>query len=266
MSAAERRRAGTTWPPRRTIVLCATPRTGSTLACDVLTGTDHLGYPKEPFAAAAVPACADAWGVPTLDEDPQRYVRAAFTNGTSPNGICAVKLMWSDVPRLARAGDRHEADVLDCFVDPVALLVTRRDKLAAAISQHRAEQTGEWSTSGLGSGPEPGPPDLVRVSELHDTQHEGADRWRELVLATAVPWAEVVYEEVAGEPARIAAVAAELVGVELGAEPEVETDLRVQRDGWNEEVRQAWMERTGGCDRGCPGSARPTRDAGAPTG
>lgn len=251
MSAAERRERGTTWPPSRTIVLCATPRTGSTLACDVLAGTDRLGYPKEPFAEVAVPACAQAWGVPPLDRDPDRYVRAAFTNGTTPNGICSVKVMWDDVARLARAADRHEADVLDCFVDPVALLVTRRDRLGAAISQHRAEQTGEWSTA-VGDGrPDPGAPDLDRVSRLHDAQHDGADRWRALVLATAVPWAEVVYEDVAGEPAAIASVAARLVGVDLDG-VDVRTRLRVQRDDWNDHVRHAWIEATGGCRRGCP--------------
>ena len=88
VTAAERRTAGTTWPPTRTIVLSATPRTGSTLACDVLAGTEQLGYPKEPFAEVAVPACAGAWEVPPLDQDLERYLRAAFTNGTTPNGIC----------------------------------------------------------------------------------------------------------------------------------------------------------------------------------
>ena len=252
MSAVERRTAGSTWPPTRTIVLCATPRTGSTLACDVLAGTERLGYPKEPFAAVAVPPCALAWGVPPLEEDPGRYLRAAFTNGTTPNAICAVKVMWEDVERLARATDRMAADVLECFIDPVALLVTRRDKLAAAISQHRAERTGEWSVSDGSGRPDPGGPDLGRVSELHDAQHEGAERWRSLVLGAGVPSAEVVYEDVADEPGRIATTAARLVGVELGELPPATTELRVQRDGWNREVRRSWAEQTGGCDRGCP--------------
>lgn len=252
MSAAERRTAGSTWPPTRTIVLCATPRTGSTLACDVLAGTERLGYPKEPFAAVAVRACAQAWAVPDLDADPDTYLRAALTNGTTPNGICAVKVMWEDVPRLARATDRHEADVLDCFVDPVALLVTRRDVLAAAISQHRAEQTGEWSSDDASARTRPDAPDLDRVSSLHDAQHDGVERWRALVAGAAVPSAEVVYEDVAGEPGRIAAVAARLVGVRLDAAPEVRTRLRVQRDDWNERVRHGWIEHTGGCTRGCP--------------
>ncbi len=254
MSAVERRTAGSTWPPTRTIVLCATPRTGSTLACDVLAGTEHLGYPKEPFAEVAVPACATAWDVPTLDDDPERYLQAALTNGTTPNGICSVKVMWADVARLAKAADRHEDDVLDCFIDPVALLVTRRDKLAAAISQHRAERTGEWSSDDSSARPEPGEPDLDRISALHDDQHEGADRWRALVAGAAVPSAEVVYEDVAGEPGRIATLAARLVGVQLLGDPEVRTRLRVQRDDWNEQVRRGWDEATGGCDRGCPTS------------
>lgn len=251
MSAAERRIAGTTWPPTRSIVLCATPRTGSTLACDVLAGTRQLGYPKEPFAEVAVPACAEAWGVPALEDDPERYLRAAMTNGTTTNGICAVKVMWDDVERLARAADRHAADVLDCFIDAVAILVTRRDKLAAAISQHRAERTGEWSSGDPARRGHPGEADLDRVSELHAAQHDGAERWRALVTATAVPTAEVVYEDVAGEPGRIAELAAHLVGVQLDREPAVQTRLQVQRDDWNRDVRRRWDELTGGCDRGC---------------
>lgn len=250
--SAERLERGTTWPPKRTIVLCATPRTGSTLGCDVLASTGLLGYPKEPFAEVAIQACAEAWDVPTLEADPDRYVRAAFTNATTPNGICAVKLMWADVARLARAGDRHEDDVFDCFVDPVALLVTRRDALAAAISQHRAEQTGEWSTAATEGRPVPGPPDLGRVSLLHDAQHDGMDRWRALVLATAIPWAEVVYEDVAGNPGRIATLAGRLVGVDLPVDVGIETRLRVQRDDWNDDARRAWVGASGGCDRGCP--------------
>ena len=160
--------------------------------------------------------------------------------------------MWEDVGRLARAADRHDADVLDCFVDPVALLVTRRDKLAAAISQHRAERTGEWSSGDAHARPHPGEADLDRVSELHDAQHDGADRWRALVLGAAVPSAEVVYEDVSDDPGRIATVASRLVGVDLAGEPAVRTGLQVQRDDWNLEVRRRWEDWTGGCDRGCP--------------
>lgn len=251
MSGAERRVAGATWPPTRTVVLCATQRTGSTLACDVLTATDRLGYPKEPFAAAAIGPCARAWGVPTPDEDAPAYLRAALTNGTSPNGICAVKVMWEDIPTLAASLGRPIEDALAGLTDPVALLVTRRDRLAAAISQHRAEQTGEWSTAVADGRPAPGPPDLERVSELHRAQHDHADRWRDLVERSGVPWAEVVYEDVAGEPWRIAEVTAALVGVHLGDEVAAETSLRVQRDAWNDEVRAVWIAATGGCPR-CP--------------
>lgn len=251
MSGAERRVAGATWPPSRTVLLCATQRTGSTLACDVLTATGRLGYPKEPFAAAAIGPCARAWGVPTPDEDPDVYLRAALTNGTSPNGICAVKVMWEDVPTLAATLGRPIDEALTALADPVALLVTRRDRLAAAISQHRAEQTGEWSTSTADGRPVPGPADLDRVSELHQAQHDHADGWRDLVDRSGVPSAEVVYEDVAGEPWRIAQAAASLLGVDLGGPAPVETSLRVQRDAWNDEVRAAWVSATGGCLR-CP--------------
>jgi len=174
-------------------------------------------------------------------------------NGTTDNGICAVKVMWEDAPRLAATTGRELVDVLEALVEPAAILVTRRDRLGAAISQHRAEQTGEWSTADSGDRPAPGAPDLARVSELHERQHAGADGWRDLVRAAGRPWVEVVYEDVADEPTRIAAVAAELVGVDLPESVPLETALQVQRDGWNEQVRADWVRATGGCRRGCPG-------------
>ena len=79
---------------------------------------------------------------------------------------------------------------------------------------------------------------------------------RGTLLATDVAWAEVVYEDVADDPARIADVAAGLVGVELREGFDVATRLQVQRDDWNDEVRRAWVHATGGCERGCPSGER----------
>ncbi len=245
---AERRRAGTTYPPLRSLVLCASPRTGSTLLCELLTGTDGLGYPKEPFAPASVAACSAAWGTPGPEEDPAAYLRAALRNGTSPDGTFSTKIMWDHVEGLRRwGGCAHATDVLSLFPHPHALVVSRRDKVAAAVSWVRAMETGAWSRAEGGTRPRPHDVDVDRISAAHRAQHAAEDGWRTLLAARPdVPVAEVSYEDVATDHEGALATAAHLLGREDPGRVAPPT-LTVQRDDWTAEAAARWGEVTGGC-------------------
>ncbi|WCO68236.1 Stf0 family sulfotransferase [Iamia majanohamensis] len=244
----ELRRAGTTYPPSRSLVLCAAPRTGSTLLCELLTGTDVLGYPKEPFAPASLAACAEAWGTPEPDVDPGAYLRAALRNGTSPDGTFATKIMWEHLDELRRWGARQSrAEVLSLFPRPHALLVTRRDKVAAAVSWVRARSTGTWSRSPGGRNPRPPTLDLDGITAAHRAQHAAEESWRALLAELpTVPTATLVYEDVAADHAAAVATAAGLLGREVAGPPPRPT-LTMQRDRWTTEVVARWTAATGGC-------------------
>jgi hypothetical protein len=58
--------------PFASYVLCGTPRSGSTLLCEMLAATGVAGRPNSYFRQEDVEAWADAWGVPHLQgiEDP----------------------------------------------------------------------------------------------------------------------------------------------------------------------------------------------------
>lgn len=244
----EHRRAGTTYPPSRSLVLCAAPRTGSTLLCELLTGTEVMGYPKEPFAPASLAACCEAWGTPGPDVDLDAYLRAALRNGTSPDGTFSTKVMWEHLDGLRRwSGRRRVAEVLALFPRPHALLLTRRDKVAAAVSWVRASTTGAWSRTGGSDRPRPGTVDVDRISSAHRAQHAAEQGWRALLAARPdVPMATVAYEDLADDHEGAVATAARLLGRRVEGPPPRPT-LEVQRDDWTTEAAAQWIAATGGC-------------------
>lgn len=77
-------------------LLCATPRTGCTLLCDLLRSTHIAGRPESYFRQQDEQAWADRWrlarnGAGTFDYGD--YVRAAVAAGSSPNGLFGARVM-----------------------------------------------------------------------------------------------------------------------------------------------------------------------------
>ena len=147
-------------------LVCATPRSGSTLLCEALKGTGVAGRPEEYFEA--VPAT----GRPPRPEDyleglddaeahalvggaaapePPPYSSLAGVSsyaehlervrewGTTPNGVFAAKLMWDHVERLTALGPMDEL-----FDRPRYVWVRRGDVVRQAVSLWRAMQTQSW--------------------------------------------------------------------------------------------------------------------------
>ena len=128
----------------RDIVICATQRSGSTLLCEDMRATRHLGQPNEFF----VP-CLDS--VPTADW-PERLAtdRARFS---TRNGVYAVKVMMNylgDIDAaLAEAFRKPPAadagpfpHFRDHFADAHFIWLRRINLTEQAISREMARQTG----------------------------------------------------------------------------------------------------------------------------
>jgi trehalose 2-sulfotransferase len=83
---------GADWPSIDAYLICATPRTGSTLLCDLLRWTEIAGRPESYFRLPDEQALADRWqlargGAGTFNYG--HYVRAAVAGGTSPGARMA---------------------------------------------------------------------------------------------------------------------------------------------------------------------------------
>ena len=161
-------------------LVCATPRSGSTLLCEALQNTGIAGCPEEFFEAlrkTGLPRRPKEYfedlsaaelknyfeGFPQYDERPAlssvhecyaAYLAEVFRRGTTPNGVFGAKIMWGylddfignlrDIPRY-RDRDLAVPDLLaDVFPNLHYIWICRQDKVRQAISLWKAIQTWTW--------------------------------------------------------------------------------------------------------------------------
>lgn len=140
----------------KSYILCATPRTGSTLLCDLLTATGVCGAPDSFFMRDMDPHWLTQWGMPVQGrlDDPDycaSYLKAAIRVGRGGTDIFGLRLMHRNLsdlnamidtlhPGLATDRDRLAA----AFGNVLYIHLRREDKLAQAVSLVKAEQTGLW--------------------------------------------------------------------------------------------------------------------------
>ena len=170
--------------PTRSYLVCATPRSGSTLLCEGLESTGVAGRPREYFEElkeTGVPRRPREyfWGLRSPDvlrllphdsqldrsaeqratwdrDDYARHLAASLTQGTTPNGVFGAKLMWSYFPDflelmrgIARFGGMGDGSLLNtAFPDLRYVFVSRSDKVRQAVSLWRALQTWVWRAQG----------------------------------------------------------------------------------------------------------------------
>src|SRR5581483_7307632 len=162
--------------PHISYLVCATPRSGSTLLCEALTNTRQAGHPAEYFEAlraSGLPIRPKEYfeGVENseithilgnysrIDEKhPQRFTNYAhyldevFAKGTTPNGVFGAKVMWGylgdfigNVQQIPRYRELEMPDILsELFPNLHYILVSRLDKVRQAVSLWKAIQTQTW--------------------------------------------------------------------------------------------------------------------------
>jgi len=180
--------------PSRSYLVCATPRSGSTLVCDGLTETGvagrpeeyfealrHSGRPRRPeeyFSGVQDQAILAQLGERGVGDDPpprsplwsrtayDRYVEWALEAGTTPNGVFGAKLMmgyFGDFVSLLRNVPAYRdlplSDLLPAvFPDLTFVRVVRANKVRQAVSLWKAVQTATWRQNEAeiaGDGDEP---------------------------------------------------------------------------------------------------------------
>lgn len=223
--------------PQRSYVVCATPRSGSTLLCKTLADTGVAGRPEEYFearAASGIPRRPreyfdDAPGtglaaVPDVDppahaysdlrgvRDYRAHLRATLERGTTPNGVFGAKLMWmhvDDLLALARTLPEHRGaglrELLAALLGDVRYVwVRRRDGVAQAVSLWRAMQTQAWRSDAdeppaPGSEPEPRY-DFPALHHLVGRLQREDAAWGRWFAEHAIEPLELFYEELVDDP------------------------------------------------------------------
>lgn len=237
-------------PPRRTVLICTHPRSGSTLLGEALYFAGGLGCPLEYFHAGFRPSFAQRWGAPDFDS----LTAAVRRHRTTPDGTLGVKLFWRDIEEVARDADPAlkrfanvpPADVptdyyaaladhvLRLFPNPAIVHLWREDRLRQAVSAVLAVETGRWRLipgATRDDAPAAAPFDAERIERIMSYSDYCHGHFRNLFAVMGATPHTLTYESLTADYA--GSVRAVLRHLESDAEPSAPR-LRRQTDGMSE--------------------------------
>ena len=260
--------------PRRSLLICTTPRSGSGLLAHHLWTTGKCGRPQEYFLYWSVPGPNRG----QLPEEARRrlrlpaaaYLQTVLDEGTTPNGVFGAKLMQENLAttidrlREALGGDgREDPEILDAALPGLRYVhLTRRDKVRQAVSYVKARRTGIWFEGG-GDGDAKGPGPVHPVSYRPPVAEGGLrydfdelrSRYRWLVGEDA-SWRDffdrhrieplvLEFERVVREPAITTRTVFEHLGVPMpprptGEDPPPRRQADHVDDEWEQRFREDW--------------------------
>jgi LPS sulfotransferase NodH len=198
-------------PATRSVLICTTPRSGSTLLCRYLAATGRVGAPQEYFLEAALPGLYAKRGV----ADFPRYFERLLRDEVTPNGVFAAKLMGApdvfagylarlrELPGLSDPERPAHELLASAFPAVRYVWLTRRDRLRQAISLQRAQASGLWQSTQAKQGA-PAPPPALDLAAVDDRLGDLAAwdaGWEEFFAAAGVRPVTLVYEDLVRDPA-----------------------------------------------------------------
>lgn len=166
-------------------IICGTPRTGSTLLCDLLASTRKLGNPDSFYGRKFISWWAEQWNLPNRDTMTESefniaYLNAAIRTGKGGTDIFGLRLMRENLDELSAILDQifpqlpsDSARFEKAFGRILYLHLSRDDKLAQAVSLIKAEQTGLWHVAPDGT-------EIERLAPPQDPHYDFARIKREV--------------------------------------------------------------------------------------
>jgi trehalose 2-sulfotransferase len=191
----------------KSYVICGYPRTGSNLLCEALISTGKLGYPNEYFDKSHFE--------PDYPSNPDLQLREALKRGTTPNGICGMKVFCFTFD------DMGKLDWLSKLPSPHFIHLERQDALAQAVSYAKAIQTKQWTSQRKSIASPVYDADLITTC-LNLTAFDRA-RWQVFFARNAIKPVWLTYEDLIQSMPECVSRISDMLGVTLE-----ETDLQVQ--------------------------------------
>lgn len=234
-------------------LICATPRTGSTLLCGLLASTNVAGQPESYFREPDEQMWAARWGIVRSSAGVSEYsefLRAALAAGRSDNGVFAARIMWGTLDHLVgRLVTVHPAPaggdlalLNQAFGHTSFIYLHRDDVLAQAVSWYRAEQTNVWHHNDQEQSEQPQQEprfDFDQIRELVQTIETHNSAWWAWFASVGVRPHEVRYEDLDADPAGVASEILDFLDLKLPPGRLIETSHRRMAD----EINAQWIDR-----------------------
>lgn len=237
-------------------LICATPRSGTTLLCDLLEATGQAGRPQSYYRRQDMETRARDFDLRPADfPDPaafdRAYLSAVLAAGAAGTGIFGLRLMWGTVgellERLARLypGATEAAMLTQAFGPLVHIHLSRGDKVAQAISLLKAEQSGLWHVGADGADRQrvgPGGPvayDEGRIAGLVAELECDDAAWTAFFARHGIEPVRVAYEDLAASPG----TEVRKILVALGRPPELADNLIARTSRMADAETERWARR-----------------------
>lgn len=197
-------------------VICATPRSGSTLVCDLLAETGVAGRPNSFYRRQSMPGWAAEWGITVPPDSPdfdRIYLDAALRVGRAGTPMFGIRAMRDHLLEMLRRLDLlfpglpGDAARIEAALGPTRYVcLSRKDKVAQAVSRLRAEQSGLWHRHADGAVREQvGPANEPRydfdaiAAYLAEAEADEA-AWEEWFSANRIVPLRITYEALTADP------------------------------------------------------------------
>jgi trehalose 2-sulfotransferase len=222
---------------QRAFLICATPRTGSTMLADLLAASGAVGRAGEFFNPHTVASDARI--------DVGSYLAGCARREAAGTGVFGIKLHWDQhqtflslLRRLGGASGRSDGDLIaDVLSRPRYLFVTRDDAVAQGVSWWKAKGTRVWHDDD-----EPLADavfDYDAIDERVRLAREQTESWRRWFAANAIAPLPVVYEQLVTDPEGVARQSLSFLGADVVGDRVLRTRTRRQADELNEQ----WIRR-----------------------
>lgn len=234
-------------------LICATPRTGSTLLCGLMASTKVAGQPESYFRQPDEQLWADRWDIFRTtggDFEYSEFIRAALVAGRSENGVFAARIMWGTLDylfeRLGTVYPAHTGSDLDLLNLAFGLTgfihLQRDDVLAQAVSWHRAEQTHIWHQTDRVESKQPKQEpcyDFDQITKLMQVIGDHNLAWRAWFASAGIQPHRVRYEELDADPVGVSGEILDFLGLKIPPGRQITTHNRRLADELNAE----WIDR-----------------------
>lgn len=218
----------------RGYMICATPRSGSTYLGQLLSSTGRLGKPHEYFNFTARQK-----HIPDYPKSPRGQLRMVLTEGSTENGIYALKFFPHHFGPIGA-----KIDLFNDLPDLRLVRLVRRDILGQAISLARAGQTRQF----VAEAAQVAPPayDQRRIRGCLERIIKDEQVWDGILARLDRRPLALEYEAVMTHPQGAVDQVAGLMGLSLPV-PIVDelVSMAVQRDELSAAWRQQFLAETG---------------------